>query len=58
MMTQDIERRLLHLRNNMVDSAVVRSGLKDILLKYYPAGAKIIITKDYYKVEEPESEEI
>ena len=57
-MTQDIERRLLHLRNNMVDSAVVRSGLKDILLKYYPAGTKIIITKDYYKVEEPESEEI
>lgn len=55
-MTQEIERRLLHLRENLVNNAINASRIKDLLLKYYPVGTKIVITKDYYRIEEPKEE--
>jgi len=56
-MDKQLERDLLRLRSDMVNRAVITSRLKELLLKYYPIGTKIIITKDYYTVEEPKKEE-
>ena len=55
-MDKQLERDLLRLRSDMVNRAIMTSGLKEMLLKYYPVGTKLIITKDYYRIEEPKTE--
>ena len=55
-MDKQLERDLLRLRSDMVNKAVMTSRLKEMLLKYYPVGTKLIITKDYYRIEEPKTE--
>ena len=55
-MDKQLVRDLLRLRSDMVNKAVMTSRLKEMLLKYYPVGTKLIITKDYYIIEEPKTE--
>jgi len=42
------------LRRNLLDTPAHQ--IKNLLAKYYAPGTEIIITKDYWKVEEPKEE--
>lgn len=56
-MENNFIRNLEKLRSDTLSKAIMISNLKKILLKYYPIGTKLIITKDYYKIEVPEENE-
>ena len=49
-------RALDRLRHDMITESAGMQRIKSILTKYYPAGTKVIITKDWWKIEEPEKE--
>lgn len=53
MLDKNNEKALLNLRSDIVSKAIISSRLKEILLKYFPIGTTITITKDYYKINEP-----
>lgn len=48
MNTDNIE-ALMRLRNDILNKKVAE--IMDTLLKYYPPKAKLIVTKDYWKIE-------
>lgn len=53
MLDKENERALLNLRSDITHKAITSSGLMKILLKYFPMGTTITITKDYFKINEP-----
>lgn len=53
-MDEEIISKLSHLRGETLAKAQSLPEIMDVLLKYYPKGTKVIITKDYWTVEEPE----
>jgi len=50
-MDEETIKKLDTLRHNMVADAGVHR-IMELLLKYYPAGTQVVITKDYWKIEE------
>lgn len=53
-MNKENEMALLRLRNDLVTNAIEKSELQKILIGYFPKGTTILITKDYWKIEESE----
>lgn len=51
-------RALDRLRHDMIAESPGMQRIKSILTKYYPAGTKVIITKDWWKIENPEEQYI
>ena len=49
-------RALDRLRHDMIAESPGIQRIKSILVKYYPAGTKVIITKDWWKIENPEEQ--
>lgn len=42
------------LRHNMLETPAQQ--IKNLLIRYYAPGTEVIITKDYWKVEEPKTD--
>lgn len=49
-------KNLSDLRRDFTQEKV--KPLMDILLRYYPIGTEIVVTKDYWEVRNPESENL
>jgi len=54
-MKQETMDALSRLRHDTLANATGIHSIMEILVKYYPPGTKVIITKDYWNIEEPES---
>ena len=53
-MDEETIAKLSRLRENTLGNAKSIPEICSVLSMYYPNGTKLIITKDYWKVEEPE----
>jgi len=48
-----ISKELNRIREDMINDTIAKSDVKNILLRYFPIGTTIEITKDYHKIKYP-----
>ena len=56
-MDKETELSLLRLRNDLINTAIEKSELQKLLIKFFPKGTNIVITKDYWKINEPKEKD-